>query len=699
MSLKEQPNPDLKNVRAEVAKLRKEIRTHNHHYYSQDAPRVSDAEYDILMRDLRELEARYPELRTKNSPTQSVGDTTSLAFQRVPHRSRMYSLRNVFAEEPGKIEQLYADIEKQFSDAEAVEFWCEPKIDGVAVCLWYEDGVLTRALTRGDGLAGEDVSENARVIRDIPKRLKQDAPAFLEVRGEVYMPIRVFEDLRQSESEGHFVNPRNAAAGSLRQKNPDITAGRQLNVVCYGVGEMKTDQDAPNTQKALMESLRQWGLPVSTHGALCGSAKMCIDYHQSLLESRETLEFEADGMVLKLNRRDWQTLMGATNHSPRWAVAYKFPSEESTTILESVEFQVGRTGVITPVAHLAPVSVGGAVVRRATLHNADYVRTLQLKIGVRVSLKRSGDVIPRVTGVVAPTSRDADSATDEIIFPNSCPECQQPLREKNNILYCSSGMRCIGRVRAALTHFVGRPAMNIQGIGARWVELLTEGLPQMDMPPLVRTLADVYTLNRESLYKLWRAANPTQQEQHNAPKHINNVLSAIEQSRDVSLSNFIYALGIPTVGSVASNQLAEHFGDLEHILNADEQALRDALGTEGEVSVGHIKAFVKDEYWRSVLEQLKSHLRITQVIHKDGPLSGEYIVFTGALESCSRIQAQDRARALGARIGTQISANTTAVVLGKKASASKLKRVEEFNTQTYTEAQWLAWMAECVDTN
>lgn len=618
----------------------------------------------------------------------------------------MYSLRNVFAGEEGKISDLHKNVAKQFDCEEPIAFWCEPKIDGVAICLWYEDGVLVRALTRGDGMEGEDVSANVRVIKDIPHQLRGTSPSFLEVRGESYMPLSAFAALRETESGAHFVNPRNATAGSLRQKESGAQAQRVLRFISYGVGEVSTSVD---TQETLMASLRAWGLPVSAHGQLCTGVQECIAHYKALQEHRTELDFEADGTVLKLNRRDWQLQMGETSHSPRWAVAYKFPSEESTTVLLDVDFQVGRTGVITPVAQLEPVYISGAVVKRASLHNADHIEQLGLYIGARVVIKRSGDVIPKIIAVAQDAPRDhanghatvpsKESKHKPIVFPAHCPECSDTLINKNNLLYCTKGASCPGQVRTALLHFVSRGAMNIQGMGDSWVALLTRGVPEAGIAPLVHTVADIYDLKRAGLYRVWRAKNPSQQEQHNAPKHINNLLAAIEESRRVPLANFLYALGIEKVGMVASTKLAEYFGTLDAVLVADESTLKRALETEGSVSASSISDFLNDDHWRSVLERLRTCLEIAeqQPRHQtaEGPLAAEYIVFTGTLEHCTRMEAHERVRALGARVGTQIGATTTAVVLGKNAGASKIERIKKFNTAQYTEAEWLEWMEQC----
>ncbi|WP_349617526.1 NAD-dependent DNA ligase LigA [Azotobacter salinestris] len=590
---------DAQTAAERIARLRSEIDEHNYRYYVLDAPSVPDAEYDRLFNELRALEAEHPELVTPESPTQRVGGAALAAFGQVRHELPMLSLGNAFAE--ADLLDFDRSVRKALDRGiEVVEYSCEPKLDGLAVSLLYEQGQLVRGATRGDGSTGEDITANVRTVRNIPLRLHgQGWPAVLEVRGEIYMPRAGFEALnaRAIETGGKtFANPRNAAAGSLRQLDPKITASRPLEFCSYGVGRFE-GHDLPETHAGVLEALRGWGLPTSRESRVAESVQGCLDYYRAIGERRQSLAYDIDGVVFKVNRLGWQRELGFRARTPHWAIAYKFPAQEELTELLGVEFQVGRTGAITPVARLKPVQVAGVTVSNATLHNMDEVARLGVMIGDTVIVRRAGDVIPQVMQVVG-ERRPADARPVEV--PQHCPVCgsavertQLVRRGKGKASLCEGAIyRCVGRLacqaqlKQAIVHFVSRRAMDIDGLGERIVEQLVD-------TGLVKSPADLYTLTFEQLVVLDGFAEVSS----------NNLLAAIAASRRPSLARFIYALGIPDVGEETAKRLARTLGALSRI----EKALPEVLTWLPDVGleVAHeIHSFFEDEHNRTVIEQL-----------------------------------------------------------------------------------------------
>ncbi|TBW09613.1 NAD-dependent DNA ligase LigA [Azotobacter chroococcum subsp. isscasi] len=590
---------DAQTAAERIARLRSEIDEHNYRYYVLDAPSVPDAEYDRLFNELRTLEAEHPELVTPESPTQRVGGEALAAFGQVRHELPMLSLGNAFAE--ADLLDFDRSVRKSLDRGiETVEYSCEPKLDGLAVSLLYENGQLVRGATRGDGSTGEDITANVRTVRSVPLRLHGEGwPALLEVRGEIYMPRAGFEALNARAVESGaktFANPRNAAAGSLRQLDPKITASRPLEFCCYGVGRVD-GSGLPETHAGVLEALRRWGLPASRELKLAESVQGCLEYYRAIGERRQSLDYDIDGVVFKVNRLDWQRELGFRARTPHWAIAYKFPAQEEITELLGVEFQVGRTGAITPVARLKPVQVAGVTVSSATLHNMDEVARLGVMIGDTVIVRRAGDVIPQIMQVV-PERRPADARPVEV--PRHCPVCGSAV-ERTQLVKRGKGKaalsegaiyRCVGRLacqaqlKQAIVHFVSRRAMDIDGLGERIVEQLVD-------TGLVKSPADLYTLTFEQLVVLDGFAEVSS----------NNLLAAIDASRRPGLARFIYALGIPDVGEETAKRLARSLGALSRI----EKALPEVLTWLPDVGleVAHeIHSFFEDEHNRTVIGQL-----------------------------------------------------------------------------------------------
>ncbi|TBW36008.1 NAD-dependent DNA ligase LigA [Azotobacter chroococcum] len=585
--------------KARIARLRSEIEEHNYRYYVLDAPTVPDAEYDRLFHELETLEARHPQLVTTDSPTQRVGGKVLTIFGQVRHELPMLSLGNAFAE--ADLLDFDRSVRKSLDRGiDMVEYSCEPKLDGLAVSLLYENGQLVRGATRGDGSTGEDITANVRTVRNVPLRLHSKGwPALLEVRGEIYMPRAGFEALNARAVESGakpFANPRNAAAGSLRQLDPKITASRPLEFCCYGVGQVE-GSGLPETHAGVLEALKRWGLPTSRELKLAESVQGCLEYYRAIGERRQSLVYDIDGVVFKVNRLDWQRELGFRARTPHWAIAYKFPAQEELTELLGVEFQVGRTGAITPVARLKPVQVAGVTVSNATLHNMDEVARLGVMIGDTVIVRRAGDVIPQIMQVV-PERRPVDARPVEV--PQQCPVCgsaverTQLVRRGKGKAALSEGAiyRCVGRLacqaqlKQAIVHFVSRRAMDIDGLGERIVEQLVD-------TGLVKSPADLYTLSFEQLVVLDGFAEVSS----------NNLLAAIAASRKPSLARFVYALGIPDVGEETAKRLARALGSLSRI----EKALPEVLTWLPDVGleVAHeIHSFFEDEHNRTVIGQL-----------------------------------------------------------------------------------------------
>ncbi|HIE56424.1 MAG TPA: NAD-dependent DNA ligase LigA, partial [Chromatiaceae bacterium] len=575
-----------KSVRQRIEELRKLINYHNYRYYVLDDPEIPDSEYDRLLRELERLEAEHPELVTADSPTQRVGAEPLKEFGEVRHKVPMLSLANAFGDE--ELREFDARVRRLLDVQEPIAYTGEPKLDGLAISLRYERGVLVQGSTRGDGYRGEDVTANVRTVDSIPLRLLgDDWPEVLEVRGEVFMPKSGFERLnREARKRGEkgFANPRNAAAGSLRQLDPKVTASRPLAFFAYGWGELSVERLA-DTQSASMRILRDFGLPVSPELEVLEGVESCLAYHRAMLEKRESLDYDIDGVVFKVEKLEWQERLGYVSRAPRWAIAHKFPAEEALTVLRDVEWQVGRTGAITPVARLEPVSVGGVTVKNATLHNMDEIEKKDIRIGDTVYVRRAGDVIPEIVRVL-PERRPPGAR--KIRLPEKCPVCGSDVikPEGEAIARCSGGLFCPAQRKEAIKHFASRRAMDIEGLGDKLVEQLVD-------KGLVQDPADLYSLTLEQLAGLERMGD----------KSARNLLAALERSKETSLARFLYAIGIREVGEATAQMLARHFGSLEAIEQASEEDLQQVPDI-GPVVAAYIAGFFRQPHNREVIGKL-----------------------------------------------------------------------------------------------
>lgn len=659
---------------AEINELRKTINYHNYRYYALDDPEIPDAEYDRLMTRLTELEAQYPQAITADSPTQRVGALPLSAFNTVKHDVPMLSLDNAFSDaELIAFNQRILDRLKIKGD---VEYSCELKLDGIAVSLLYQDGLLVRGATRGDGYNGEDITQNVRTINSIPLRLHGEGfPAVLEVRGEVYMPKAAFNALNEkarAADEKLFVNPRNAAAGALRQLDSKITASRRLEMCAYSTGRVEGGE-LPGTHSGLLAALKSWGFLTNRESKAAKNIHEAIEFYRSIGEKRDALAYDIDGIVFKVNSRQLQEELGFISRAPRWAVAYKFPAQEESTTLLEVEFQVGRTGAVTPVARLQPIFVGGVTVSNATLHNRDEIQRLNLKIGDTVIVRRAGDVIPQIVQVIE--SKRPQNARD-IIFPQYCPVCGSPVETVAGeaVARCSGGLVCAAQRKEAIKHFASRKAMNVEGLGDKLVDQLVE-------LGLVKTLADLYSLTRDQLASLDRMGE----------KSADNILQSLQDTKKTTLAKFIYALGIREVGEATARNFANYFGSLEALAAADEVALQDVPDV-GPVVAHFVAEFFDLESNQVAVQKLRDagiHWDNIQVAAPEAlPLNGLTYVLTGTLESMSRDDAKAHLLALGAKVAGSVSAKTDFVVAGPGAG-SKLTKAEELGLQVMDESALL----------
>jgi len=669
----------------EIAELRERVNYHNSRYHQYDAPEIADAEYDRLFDRLVELETQNPHLITPDSPTQRVGAAPLSSFAQVTHEVPMMSLAKVFND--SDLADFEARIVKRL-DMEgdvSLSYSCEPKIDGIAVSLLYENGILVRGATRGDGVTGEDITHNVRTVRNIPLKLAGDKiPERLEVRGEIYLSRAGFEAMNAaaaSEDGGRvFVNPRNAAAGTLRQLDPRIAASRPLRFFAYaaviGSERIFFDQPGQALHSAMLNKLGELGLPLNPEREVVQGWQACLDYANRLLAKRNSLDYEIDGAVIKVDNLRWQEELGFNARTPRWAMAYKFPAEEATTTVRDVEFQVGRTGTITPVARLVPVFVGGVTVSNATLHNMDEIARLGLHIGDRVILRRAGDVIPKIVSVVAPAP---DSERKPVQMPEHCPACQSPVEKDGDVLYrCTGGLVCPAQRKESLRHFCSRAAMDIEGLGEKLIEQLVDA-------DLVHSVADVFVLSKEQLIALERMGE----------KSADNLLAAIEKAKTTTLPRLLFALGIREVGEATALALANHFGSLEKLIHADEAALVEVQDV-GPVMAGHIAHFFSNPENLQVIEQLKAR-GVNWPEHQSQQVSdrlaGQIIVLTGTLEAMTRDEARDRLQALGAKVAGSVSKKTTLVIAGPGAG-SKLDKANELGIPVKDEQGLLEILAE-----
>lgn len=662
----------------EIEQLREEIRYHNYRYYALDDPQIPDAEYDRLMQRLRELEAKYPNAITPDSPTQRVGAAPLAAFQTVVHEVPMLSLDNAFDE--ADFRAFNQRILDRLKSTQELEFACELKLDGLAVSLLYRDGILVRGATRGDGVNGEDITQNVRTIDSIPLKLMgKDIPAVLEVRGEVYMPKAGFEALNEkarAAGEKLFVNPRNAAAGALRQLDSRITATRPLEMCAYSVGLVE-GVELPETHTGLLAQLKAWGFLVNRETQLAKNPEECLNFYRQIQDKRPSLGYDIDGVVIKVNSRKLQETLGFISRAPRWAIAFKFPAQEEMTQLLDVEYQVGRTGAVTPVARLQPVFVGGVTVSNATLHNRDEIQRLGIKLGDTVIVRRAGDVIPQIVGVVE-NRRPADAR--DVIFPNVCPVCGSPVETVADeaVARCSGGLICSAQRKEAIKHFASRKAMDIEGLGDKLVEQLVD-------QGLVHSIADLYQLTREQLAGLDRMAE----------KSAENILAALEKSKKTTLARFIFALGIREVGEATARNFAQFFGSFEALAEADYERLQQVPDV-GPVVAHFVAEFFSQGNNREAVAALRAagiHWDNVEVNRAALPLNGLTYVLTGTLEAMDRDQAKAHLLALGAKVSGSVSAKTHYVVAGPGAG-SKLQKAQELGVKILEEADLLALLRE-----
>ena len=661
-----------------LAALRAEIRAHDHAYYVLDNPLIADAEYDALLRELRELEATSGEAIPADSPTQRVGGKADGAFAPVAHAVPMLSLDNVFSEE-----EFAAFVERlqERLDHDELLLSAEPKFDGLAISLRYEHGVLTRAATRGDGATGEDVTANVRTIRAIPLRLLDDAPpAVIDIRGEVYMPKAAFAALNAAaERDGGktFANPRNGAAGSLRQLDPAITASRHLSFYAYGLGA-HDGYALPATYSALLAQYAAWGVPVCPLQESLGSVAAATAYMEELGRKRHGLPYEIDGVVYKADRYRDQQAAGFVSRAPRWAIAWKFPAVEKTTVVEAIDVQVGRTGAVTPVARLRPVEVGGVTVTNATLHNADEVARKDVRVGDTVFVRRAGDVIPEIVKTVL-EARPATSVP--FAMPTHCPVCDAEIirPEGEAVARCSGGLHCRAQRVQALIHFASRKALDIQGLGDKLIEQLVQD-------GRVHSPADLFTLTLEDWAALPRMAEKSAQ----------NILAALEAAKATTLPRFIYALGIREVGNVSAELLARHYRELPALLAADEDDLQ-AIDGIGPVMAQYIRHFFMDDANLAVIAALQAagiHWPRVEapVVAADSPLAGKTVVITGTLPTMSRDEAAAHIARLGGKTASAVSKKTDYLLAGDKAG-SKLEKAQALGVAIIDEAQLRVWLA------
>lgn len=658
-------------VKARIAELRQQIEYHNYRYYVLDDPEIPDIEYDRLLRELQKLESEHPQWVTSDSPTQRVGAEPLKAFAEVAHTLPMLSLDNAFSAQ--EVEDFDRRVRERLKSDQAIDYACEPKLDGLAISLRYEDGLLMQAATRGDGVRGEEVTQNVRTIGAIPLRLRGDVlPDVLEVRGEVYMFKAGFEAMNaaaRDRDEKIFVNPRNAAAGSLRQLDPRITAQRPLTFTAYGVGVVEGIA-LPDRHSAILDSLREWGLPISPERKCVQGAAGCQAYYEAIARKRDRLPYEIDGVVYKVDRIDLQQALGFVSRAPRWALAHKFPAQEELTRVVDIEVQVGRTGALTPVARLEPVFVGGVTVTNATLHNEDEVRRKDVRIGDTVIVRRAGDVIPEVVRVV--TERRPAHA-QVFRMPTHCPVCGSDVTriEGESVARCSGGLICSAQRKQSIKHFASRRAMDIEGLGDKLVD-------QLVAVGMVDSVADLYTLTQEQLAGLERMGD----------KSAENLVNAIAKSRKTTLPRFLFALGIREVGETTAQTLAHYFGDLDILMRADSETLQQVPDV-GPVVAAHVADFFQQSHNREVIDALLAAgvgwPSIKRTSAEQLPLAGKTFVLTGALDRLTRDQAKERLQALGAKVAGSVSKKTDYVVAGAEAG-SKLAKAQELGIEVLDEA-------------
>jgi DNA ligase (NAD+) len=689
----------LASIKQRAAALRSQIDDANYRYHVLDEPTITDAEYDKLMRELETLETAHPELRTPDSPTQRVGAAPSREFAEVRHELPMLSLANAFSET--EVEDFARRIRERLGRPDPdddLEFSVEPKFDGLAISLRYENGAFVRGATRGDGESGEDVTPNLRTVKSIPLRLRgKDFPDVLEVRGEIYMPRAGFEKYNAAAraSGGKIkplVNPRNAAAGSLRQLDPRITALRPLAFYAYAPGAVEGGM-LPGTHAATLARFREWGLPVSPLAGKTHGVEGCLAYYRKIGEQRDALPFDIDGVVYKLNDLALQRELGFVGRTPRWAVAHKFPAQEQTTVVEDIIVNIGRTGAATPAAKLKPVFVGGVTVTNATLHNIDQVARLDVRVGDTVIVRRAGDVIPEVVSVVADKRPPRTRAWS---MPAQCPVCGSAIvrEEGESVARCTGGLTCAAQRVQAIFHFAARRAMDIDGLGERYIEELCD-------LGYVNSVADLYKLSLADLLEMKRRADErdgttpvTVRSGKVATKWAENLIAAIAHSKQTMLERFLYSLGIPEVGEATAKALARHFGGLDALMQASETELTDVPDV-GPVMAAHIATFFAEAHNREAIAQLRAAgvqwKEFEPQRKSEGPLAGQTVVLTGTLTALTRDEAKEKLEALGAKVAGSVSKKTSFVIAGSEAG-SKLDKANELGIEVWDEAQLLTFL-------
>ena len=670
----------MTTISQQIEQLRESLRYHEYQYHVLDNPQIPDAEYDRLFHQLKALEQQYPEYLTEDSPTQRVGAKPLSGFAQVTHEIPMLSLDNAFSDEDfaAFVRRIQ---ERLIAMPNPLTFCCEPKLDGLAVSILYVNGKLTQAATRGDGTTGEDITLNIRTIRNIPLQLRTEhPPARLEVRGEVFMPQAGFEKLNEAalqHGEKTFANPRNAAAGSLRQLDPKITSQRPLMLNAYNIG-IAEGVELPTTHYARLQWLKSVGIPINNEIRLCDGIENVLKFYRTMAEKRSALGYDIDGTVIKVNDIALQRELGFISKAPRWAVAYKFPAQEELTLLKAVEFQVGRTGAITPVAKLEPVFVAGVTVSNATLHNGDEIERLDIAIGDTVIIRRAGDVIPQIIGVLherRPTN------AQKIEFPSHCPVCGSVITRIDGeaVARCTGGLFCAAQRKEALKHFVSRKAMDIDGVGAKLIEQLVDR-------ELIHTPADLFKLDLITLMRLERMGEKSAQ----------NALDSLQKAKKTTLARFIFALGIREVGEATALNLANHFKTLDALQNATFEQLQEVQDV-GEVVANRIVLFWREAHNVAVVQDL-----IAQGVHweaveakeaGENPLKGKTVVLTGTLAQMGRDQAKALLQQLGCKVSGSVSAKTDFVIAGENAG-SKLAKAQELNIRILDEEAFLALVKE-----
>lgn len=674
---------DLEEARARHAKLSKEIKEHDALYYQKDAPKISDAEYDKLRQELESLEDKHSELKTVDSPTQTVGAAPSKGFSKVTHALPMLSLGNAFSDED--VQDFIDRVKRFLGTEEPIKFLGEQKIDGLSCSLRYENGRFVQAATRGDGSVGENITANINTINSIPKELPKDAPDIVEVRGEVYMAKSDFETLNKTRAENEeavFANPRNAAAGSLRQLDPSVTAKRTLKMFGYALGEMSAP--IADTQEGIRAVLSKWGFDVPEPSVVTDSIDGLITYYKKIEELRPSLEYDIDGIVYKVDDLALQERLGQVSRAPRWATAHKFPAEKAITVVEGIDIQVGRTGALTPVARLTPVNVGGVMVSNATLHNEDEIKRKDVRVGDTVKIQRAGDVIPQVLEVLK-DKRPTGSV--EFTMPDTCPECGSlAIREGDDVVKrCTGGLICPAQMVERLKHFVSKNAFDIDGMGDKVVRQFFED-------GWIKSPADIFKIKKNHGEEL-------KQKEGWGALSAQNLFDAINKKREIGLDRFIYALGIRQVGQATAKRLAQVYGNLERLKTAmikaqdhESESYSDLINIEdiGPAVADDLIGFFAEDHNTEVLGALLKELQIEDYVdnrQSDTAVSGKTVVFTGTLETLSRAEAKAQAERLGAKVSGSVSKKTDYVVAGADAG-SKLKKATELGVTVLSEEEW-----------